>query len=194
MDDQARGGPRPGEGNEPAGLSPVRAFLLLGAIFAAVVAAGVLTTRDPSPATEPGPARSPDYALTDADAIAEFERLNDARIAAYQLRDISLLHEVVASDSPLLERGENEIKQLLREDVIIKSRFVTKTIELVKLTSEEFVVRHTEVEFPKFVNESGAVVTADRTPRRRVMLWTLHSIGTEWRIFDSKFLSQRAVE
>lgn len=194
MDDQARGGPRPGEGNEQSGLSPVRAFFLLGAILAAVFA-GFLATREESPATETvAPARSPDYSLTDAEAIAEFERLNDTRITAYRLRDISLLHQALASDSPLLRRGEAEIKQLLRDKIILKSRFGTEAAEVVTNMPDEIVVRHTEVDYPRFVHESGDVLTADRTPRLRVILWTLRPIGTEWRIFDSTFVSQRAIE
>lgn len=191
MDDQARGGPRPGEGNEPAGLSPVRAFLLLGAIFAAVVAAGVLATRDPSPATEPGPARSPDYALTDAEAIAEFERLNAQLMQAYEDRNIALAEEVFTSDSPMLPRVRKEIETLLKSDVVSLTRFKQISTEPDTTGSNVIVIERAEVLYPRFETESGKDASRSTRPERTRVKWELHVEGGRWLLHDAVVVSRR---
>lgn len=185
MDDQARGGPLPGEGNEPAGLPPVRAFFLLGAILAAVFA-GFLATREESPATETvAPARSPDYSLTDAEAIAEFERLNAQLMQAYEDRNIALAEDVFTSDSPMLPRVRKEIRTLLGSDVLSLTRF--KEISTVPTTNTPslIVIERSEVLYPRFVTESGADASRSSRPERVRVEWELHVDLGRWLLHDA---------
>src|SRR3712207_2764213 len=102
---------RPRAEAEPAGLSPVRAFVLLG-VIATALAGGIAAATRETPAPEPGGTTrpSPDYSLTDAEAIAEFERLNDQLMQAYRERNIALAEDVFTSDSPMLPRVGKEIQ------------------------------------------------------------------------------------
>jgi hypothetical protein len=184
MDDQARGGPRANE--DGAGLSPVRAFLVVGALLAAVVAAYVVT-RDPAPAraTAPaGPTRSPDYSLTDAEAIAEFERLNAQLMQAYEERNIALAEEVFTSDSPMLPRVRKEIQDLLEADVLSKTQFrEIKTV--ISKTSPSFIsIQRTEVLVPRFKTEEGVDATGTSLSERRVVRWELHQQAGRWLLHD----------
>ena len=175
-------------------MSPVRAFFLLGAV-AAIVPLTILATRpEAAPTTAPEATRGPDFSLTDAEAIAEFERLNDMRIKAYKARDVSLLIEALATDSPLLTRGTQEIERLLLDAVLIQSRFVSENVEIVRNTSEEILVRQTEIEHPRVVTEGGRDVTAESSSQRRVIEWTLsHEEDYQWKLYDSRLISHGAV-
>ena len=190
MDDQARGGPRPGDDEAP-GLSPVRAFFLVGAIFAAVVAAGFLATRDSSPATEPGPARSPDYSLTDAEAIAEFERLKEMLSAAYHHRDLTLVDQFVAPDAaPGVRRVEDELRTLLADQVLYRTKETREALEVAVNGSARVEFRETVVKQPRFIDErSGKNIASVMEPERQVIVWVIRRYGTEWKIYSSTIVS-----
>jgi hypothetical protein len=192
-DDDPAGRPRPDDAQRTGGLSPVKAFFLLIAVGLAAAVAAFATQPDAAPSEPPGPARSPDFSLTDAEAIEEFERLNEVRIDAYKARDIALLDDVLTARSPLRKAGHDEIRQLLRDEVIIQSRFVTEAVDVVINDATKIVVRQTEVDYPKFVSDDGVRVAGDTKPKRRVIEWVLHLEGFEWKIHDSRLISHRLV-
>ncbi len=180
------------ESEENTGLlPPVKAFFLLIGVGVAAAVAAFATQPDAAPSEPPAAVRSPDFSLTDAEAIAEFERLNRGRIAAYKSRDVALLDDVLTTDSPLLKTGHDEIRQLVHDHVVIHSRFTTKAVEVTMNNPTEIVLRQTEIDYPKFLSNDGVDVTGDRQPQRRVVEWVLHLDRFEWRIHDSRLISQR---
>lgn len=169
-------------------MTPVRAFLMLVAV-AVVVPLTILATRPEAAPTKPSVPATPDFSLTDAEAIAEFEHLNEIRITAYKTRDVTLLGETLTAASPLLRRGENEIRRLLRDRVIIESKFITRDVQVISNSPHAVTVRQIEVELPKYVSEEGSDVTGDARAQERTIEWTLHLEGSQWKLHDSRLIS-----
>ncbi len=193
MDDQAHRGPRPDD-VEPAGLTPVRAFFVVGAVLVATVV-GFLATREPTPATPTAkPSGSPDYSLTDAEAIAEFERLHELQVRAYETRDLSLIPLTYTNDSPLIRRVEREIRTLLRKRVTTKTNFATRRVNVSFNTAEEVVLHQTVLIDAEFLDPHGQSVAVDAPQELQVIRWTLRRSGIEWLIHDAEVLSSRPME
>lgn len=184
MDDQARGGPR-SDDLEPAGLSPVRAFLVVGAVLA-VAAGALLATRDASPATPTAqPSRSPDYSLTDAEAIAEFEQLRSAAFLAIRNRDVSLLNEVFVPGGALYRRASREIEALIDEGVEDRSAFTSMTVDVLRNSPTRIEIRERSRLEPCFKDAGGVDVTRGPAAVLQVAEWTLILNGSEWLLQDA---------
>ncbi len=191
MDDRDPRGPRPGA--EPAGLSPVRAFFLLGTLLTAI-AAGFFATRDPAPsAPSASPPRSPDYALTDAEAIAEFERLRLNAIAAVRGRDLSLVDEVFTPGGPLHRRATREINALLEKSVVDHTKFISLDVRIVRNASTEIRILERSRLEPCFRTVEGADVSTGPAAVRQVAEWTMHLHGTRWLLHDAVISDDEAV-
>lgn len=189
MEDRNARGPRAGA--EPGGLSPGRAFILLGLVGAAI-AAGVTAFRDPAPA-EPRPAAapSPDYSLTDAEALAEFERLNDQLMLAYRERSVALAEDVFTADSPMLPRVRKEIDDLVDSSVISRTRFEAMSTGIITNTPSRVVLRRVETLYPRFTTEGGDDATGASSPERRVVRWELHEKQGRWLLHNAVVTARR---
>lgn len=184
MDDRDSGRPRP-RGAEVAGLSPVRAFLLVAAL-ATIAGAGLFASRDASPSEPPAePSRSPDHSLTDAEAIAEFERLNAQLMRAYEERNVALAEAVFTSDSPMLPRVRKEIETLIDEGVVSRSRFRVKALEVVRNSTTMIVLERLQVIFPRFETELGEDVTSRSVPEKQRSEWVLNLRNGRWLLHDA---------
>lgn len=190
-----KSGKRPREREaEPAGLAPVRAFMVVCALAAA--AGGlVFATRDASP-SEPAQTavRSPDYTLTDAEAIAEFERLNAQLMKAYEERNIALAEDVFTSDSPMLPRVRKEIQTLVESSVVTRSRF--EEISTITLTSgpRAIEVERVEVLYPKFETEAGKPAAGVELPERQRVQWDLRVEDGRWLLHDALVVDRKILE
>lgn len=183
MDDQKLGGPRPGD--VEGGLSPVRAFLVLGAVLAAITV-WFFATREPTPASPTAqPSRSPDYSLTDAEAIAEFERLNDQLLQAYEERNIALAEEVFTSDSPMLPRVRKELESLLESSVVSRTRFRRISARVVRNSAHEILIERVQVVIPRFETERGRDVTGTRVTERQRSEWVLRLEDAHWLLHNA---------
>ena len=185
MDDREGRGPRSRQVEVP-GLSPVRAFLVVCTI-ATVLGTAFLATRDASPSEPPPPAapRTPDYSLTDAEAIAEFERLNAQLMTAYEERNIALAEDVFTSDSPMLPRVRKEINTLIDEQVLSKTEFRVSSLEVIRNTSEEVVLERVQVVYPRFETEHGEDVTGTAKRERQRSEWTLRLQSGRWLLYNA---------
>jgi hypothetical protein len=179
---------------EVPGLSPVRAFFLVCAL-ATIVGGGFFATRDASPTEPPTPAapRSPDYTLTDAEAIAEFERLNAQLMQAYDERNIALAEAVFTSDSPMLPRVRKEIRTLLRSSRISRTRFEPMSTSVQVMDSESVVLERVEIVRPRFETERGRDATAKGRPHRQRIEWTLHIDGGAWLLHDAVIVGVKPI-
>ncbi len=183
MEDRDPGARRPRRVEVP-GLSPVRAFFIVGALAALPLA--LLVTRSAEPSMSPEPTRrSPSYELTEAEAIAEFERLNAQLMAAYRERNIALAEDVVTSDSPILDRAQREIDVLIDSAVISRTRFVARATHVVSTTPSKVVIEHVEDVYPRFQTESGKTVSGDRHPLRESTTWELYLERGRWLLHDA---------
>lgn len=184
MSEKPPGRPRPAEA-EAAGLSPIRAFLVVCAL---ATAAGALlfATRDASPAEpSPAPVRSPDYTLTEAEAIAEFERLNAQLMEAYEERNIALAEDVFTADSPMLPRVRKEIQTLLAEDVVSRSKFRVVELDVITNTSHQLELRRLQIVRPHFETEDGVDVTTSTEAERQESEWVLRVERGRWLLHDA---------
>jgi hypothetical protein len=165
-------------------VSPLKAAIaLLGLLGAALL--GWYLTRPDAPAV-PGTADGPAQAatLTEAEAIKEFERLFTLNIRAYRERDESLVRLYAAPDAPKLLEAHEEIRQLLRDGVLDRTRFKHLSIDVTALSSNEVVLTHIFEEAPRFVDEAtGRDVTASSKPRRITMRWVMRRYPTGWLLY-----------
>ncbi len=184
MDDKFGGRPRPGE-TEATGLAPIRAFLVV-CVLATAAAALIFATRDAAP-SEPAaaPARSPDYTLTETEAIAEFERLNAQLMKAYEERNIALAEDVFTSNSPMLPRVRKEIRTLLKEDVLSRTTFRMVSVDVTSSTPVELSIRRVQVVKPHFETGDGADVTGGATTERQKSTWILRVERGRWLLHDA---------
>ncbi|HEX2294103.1 MAG TPA: hypothetical protein VHN37_02215, partial [Actinomycetota bacterium] len=186
------GRPRPRE-IEERGLSPVRAFALV-AVLATALGAAFFATRDAVPSEPPrGPVRSPDYSLTDAEAIAEFERLHDLQVRAYEERDVSLIPVTYTADSPVRDRVEREVANLVRKRVTTQTSFTTRRLMLVSNLETEIVLDQTAVIDAAFFNGRGVEISISSPPEVQHIRWTLRQEDHRWLIHDAEILASRPV-
>lgn len=180
--------------SEVAGLAPIRAFLAV-CVLATAAGALLFATRDASP-SEPATTapRSPDYTLTDAQAIAEFNRLNAQLMQAYEERNIALAEEVFTSDSPMLPRVRKEIQTLLRSSRLSRTSFGELSTTVLDNRSVTIVIERAEVVHPRFVTEQGRDATAAGVPHRQTVEWTLRLERGRWLLDDAVVVDSQRVE
>jgi hypothetical protein len=188
-EEPARGGTGT-QAAEPARmLSPIAAFLILLAI-AAVGLGALLLSREERSEEPSAPDRGPAFALTDEEAIELFKELEALQIRAYRERDLSLISKVYVPGGQGEKVVAEEIRKLIRADVLDRSTFRTERIELIRNDGSQVIVRQTEVQRSRFVHESGEDVTTDAAHQRLVVDWYLTRVGDQW--FVEKELIVRA--
>lgn len=184
---------RSGAAEKMPGLSPVRAFFLLAAV-AGAIPLGIFATRDEAvPSEPPAAVRSPDYSLTDAEAVAEFERLNDQLMEAYRERDITLAEQIFTSDSPMLPRVRKEIRTLIRESVVSLTRFEPVSTRVLQNSPGDITIERIEVLHPSFRSERGKDVSRSTTPEQQQIEWSLRLEVAEWRLHDAVVTNRRTL-
>jgi hypothetical protein len=179
-----------GAGDERGPVPPVRAFLLLGAI-AIVVPLTILATRPEPAPTKPAATGSPDYSLTDEEAIAEFERLNAQLMAAYRERNIALAESIFTSDSPMLPRVRKEINELLESGVISRTRFEEVATEVQTNGAAHIQIERVEVLRPRFLTERGSNANAGTQAEKRVLEWEIRLAAGAWRLYDAVVVERK---
>lgn len=168
-------------------LSPVQGALVAMALIGLSLGLWWVGTRDGGPAEgaqslTPSPTQT---TLSETAAIEIFERLRDARNAAYKHRDISLVNEIYASNSEVHRLAEEQIDRLIRDRVMDQSRYQTTDIEILNVTQSQIVIREESEITPRFVSETGADVSTSPDKRAvQTSRWTLSRRAEEWLIKD----------
>jgi hypothetical protein len=173
--------------------SPVAVFVGLMVVLIAVGAAVLLTRESTPPPPKPAPVQEPNFALTDAEAIARFNELRDLRDQLYGERDLSLVSEIYAADSPLRATVASEINQLLSDHVLDRSTYRSLDVSVVSNTPQQIVMAETVLLSPKFVTESGRDVTTDHSQLRQRAVWTLVQLDGQWLVRSSKITKSKAI-
>ena len=172
-------------------LNPLPVFLAIAAVVTLGVASYfLLTSSNDPPATELGPPKDA-FALTDQEAIAEWESLHDLWLRSYRERDASLVETYAAPDAPTLS-NPREVNALLRRGVLDKTRFFSARIAVILNSNYEINIREKVRVFPRFVDEkSGKDVTVDGVPELQTVVWTMRLYGSDWKLYRSVITSAR---
>lgn len=175
----------PGDGSGPGFLSPGKAFaLLIGVIV--IIGLIIFLTRPDLPRgtfTYPGNAEPPTFELTDAEALARFEELHSLFREGSMERDPSIIDVAMTSDSPLREVALQDIEQLERDRVLDRSRFTTRSADIVENNPNEVVVlQHVEV-YPKFVAERTRREVTRSSPTLDTVRWILRPEIGVWKVY-----------
>ncbi len=170
------------------GVSPAIAFSML-AILVAVIAAAVFLTRPDTEvqaaATNPT-STSPNFALTNEEAIARFKELSQMLHQAYAMHDPTRLDHLYTDASPVRELAGEELRQLNRDQVSDVSTYKTLRVEVVANTDDSIRLREVVMVKPRFVDRAGKDVTTSKSDRiREVVEWTLRPEGGIWLIHDA---------
>jgi hypothetical protein len=174
------------------GLSPVKAFFALLALLVAI--GGLFLLTRPTEDSEPGPApRSDNFALTDAEAIERFRGLNMTALDAIQERDASLLSQAFIGSSPAMQRADEAIQRLERNDVLDRSKVEIVNVTVVRNSGQSIALRVADRLFPCFVTESGQDVSTGPEAIAGVSVWTLRLDDSLWKIYDSQLQNDRVL-
>jgi hypothetical protein len=164
------------------------------AAVAVVVPLTILATRPDAATRTPGPARGPDFSLTDEEAIAEFEDLRSGALAAVRNRDHSLLDEIFTLDGPVRKRAQREIESLAAADVADESVFVSDEITVLRNAPDEIMILEESRLRPCFRNADGEDVSEGPAEVSQTALWTLRLADTRWLLHDAVIRRDRVVE
>jgi hypothetical protein len=166
-------------------VSPIKAFLVLGAVVAATIGMIIATRPDPAPPADRPTAKT---VPTKAEAIAIFKDLHELWLRSYRERDASLIKLFAAPDAEgNLQLVAKEIAQLRENGVVDRTRYVDESLRVLSASSNEVVVEQTVTVRPSFVDEdSGSDLTADASAQRQRVEWSLRRYAQGWRIFGSE--------
>jgi hypothetical protein len=185
LQDSAPTGPRrPDTEERSPGLSPVRAFFLLGAVATIVPLTFLATRPEASPSPTAAPSRSPDFSLTEAEAIAEFEELRDLALDAIRNRDASRVDEAFVPTGPAATRALGEIRKLLRARVTDESTFFSKSVKVVENSPRQIRIVERSRLKPCFRTANARDVSEGPAVVDQTSLWTMRQVNTQWRIYD----------
>lgn len=185
----------PGTDPPRTGLSPALAFLLL-VLVVALMAAAVFFTRPEAQVQATASDRgstTPNFALTNEEAIGRFKELSSLLTQAYAQRDQSLFDSFLATGSPLFQTGTNEIRRLLRDNVTPVPHIKWTSIQVRENGRNEIVLRSIEIDRSRFLS-GNKDVTRQTRPIRRTVDWVLRLEGSEWLIYDSTVVRSEAIQ
>ncbi|MDQ4028836.1 MAG: hypothetical protein M3214_12440, partial [Actinomycetota bacterium] len=151
-EEPARGGTGTQAAEPARTLSPIAAFLIL-LVIGAVALGALLLTREDEAEDPSAHDRGPAFALTDEEAIERFRELEALQIRAYRQRNLSLISKVYVPGGEGEQIVAEEIRKLIRADVLDRSTFRTERIELIQNDESQIIVRQTEVQSSRFVHE-----------------------------------------
>lgn len=172
-------------GSAPPGVLVGGVLLLVG-----VTVGGLVLTRSAPGEGSPGSgALEPDptaHELSDPEAVATFNRLDSLRIKSYEKADPELLARVFTPGSSAYENARREVELLQRDGVRSRSKFDTRSIDVVSNTPDVIHLRQDVVLTPSFLDASGRDVAGHAAQERRIVDWILAWTGKEWLIEDAR--------
>lgn len=170
-------------------LSPAKAFAVVLAGAVVTGAAFYLIAPREEPPSAPTSAATPDLSLTDAEAIARLEELNELRFQAFENRDLTLLAEIYTPDSSAARIARKEIRGLLDDLTLSRMRYETKQVRIVRNTPLQIELRHVVIVYPRFVHErTRKDLTGPTLKERWVEEWVLRPVGTRWLVYDGEIV------
>jgi hypothetical protein len=162
-------------------VSPIKAFLVLGAVVVATIGVIIATRPDPPAATQqPNSASVP----TEAEAIQIFNDLHELWLHSYRERDATLLKLYAAPKSDM--RSPDQIQLLRREHVLDKTEFDEHSATVTRIDPRRIEIEQDVTVKPRLVDDrTGEDRTVDAVTERRTVVWELRRYGDQWLIFSS---------
>ena len=171
---------------ERAGSDPTKTFVVIASVIVALGTVVWLTRPDPdtvSTADTAAAQRTPDFLLTDEEAIARFKELDRIRVTAIDDGDLSLLSDVFAEGSAILRVTEKSIVRLNRSGVrAIHDPYRVEKIEIVRNQADAISLRQTVIFDVRFVDRLGKDLTRQSGLERQTIVWSLAPAGDSWLI------------
>jgi hypothetical protein len=162
-------------------VSPIKAFLVLGAVVAATIGMIIATRPDPPAATQqPNSASIP----TEAEAIEIFNELHELWLRSYRERDASLIKLFAAPDAPTLGSAE-EIRQLRRDGVLYRSQWDRQALTVISATNDEILLEEVTIRTPRFIDEASGEDLTEGEKEERTVEWTVRRYPVGWRLYRS---------
>lgn len=128
--------------------------LLIGTLYG--VWQAVASNEDPNP-IGPG-ASEPDFSLTDEQAIARFEELNERRVQAYETTDLAMVNRF-AAPGPFKDEVVEELMRLRRDGVTARPLFDTEHLTVTSNTPTQITFEQAVIFDLRFFDETGKDVT-----------------------------------
>jgi hypothetical protein len=169
------------------GADPVRVFVILASILVAIGAFFLFTQTDSPPGNKATPTsanETPDFSLTDAEAIARFKELQALKLRLYRTKDRSLIDDIFTADSPSLRIVEQDLEKLIAESIEFRSSYSTEDLFLQTNEATEIRLRQVVIVRPRLIDSDGLNASSSKSQRQTV-LWVLHPEIDEWRIYKT---------
>jgi hypothetical protein len=174
--------------SERGPVSPIKAFLVLGAVAAATIGIIIATRPDPPAATQqPNSASIP----TEAEAIEIFNDLHELRIRSYEQLDTTLLRHVFAPGSRIEQSTQEELRQLRRDQVTPLMLHDRRHLTVASLGTDKIVLEETALVEIRFLDQNEEDISGGVAPQEQRIRWTLSHVGNGWRISGGIILASK---
>lgn len=180
---------------ERAGSDPTKVFVVIASVLVAVGSVVWLTRPDPEVASTSETAlaqQTPDFSLTDEEAIARVEQLEALKIRAYRALDSSLLGDIFTTHSPSLTLVQRDFDRLRRSGLKFRSAFETEKYSVARNDDSEVVVRQTVTVSPRLVDGEGVDRSSPAREQLQVVDWILHRERDVWLVYETVIRRVRA--
>ena len=173
------------------GINPATAFAVVAAVLVAIGLTWFFVKPEPAEPVPPSTPTPADFSLTNEEAIARFNELDQLRIQAYETTDVSLISSFLTTDSPIRRNVESEIARLHRDDVSPEMQIEQKALKIIT-NGDEVQLRQTVI-LDVLFSQNGENVTRGGGAERQVILWTLRPESNTWLIYDATIQDARRI-
>jgi hypothetical protein len=121
----------------------------------------------------------PDFSLTDDQAIARFEELDQLRVQAYRSADIGLVSDF-AGPGPFKEQVVDEIRRLRRDNVTASLELRNEELTILSNSSQRIEIEQSADLNIRFFDPDGDEVTTEGRSQHVVIDWSLEPTALGW--------------
>lgn len=176
-----------------SGPSPFVAFAVAAVLALAGLGVWFFAAQGEAPKPAPAPEieGAPAEPLTEAEAIAEFERLNALGISVGEAQDENVVAQAFESGSELYKRSMRLVQDLKRDGVVDRTEFTTLRMEVVSVLADRFEVRETRRVEACFETVHGKDITDAPEEVEQVILWSVVETNLGWRLSSGALESEK---
>lgn len=187
---------RPDSSSPQPGASPIKAFLIILALIILTTVIFLMTANgEESPdATRSPPTNStPDFSLTDEEAIARFKELYQMSLAIYEERDVSLLPLVYVPGSSIYGDVQEEVTDLKKDGVLADLTARTKSIKVESNLADGIRIRQVVTMRARFLDEKHKDVTIRGGDAIQTIEWLLKPDQSKWLIYSATIVEAKQI-
>ena len=188
---------RPDSPSPQPGASPIKAFLIIFALIILTTAIFLMTANgeETTDATRsPSTNSTPDFSLTDEEAIARFNELKQVLYQAIERRDSTVVPLATTEDGHTHDRAIREIRSLTRDGVFDRTSIESKDLIVTRSSAQAIELVETIRIRACFVNEAGDDVTKADALVEQTSKWTMLFVGSEWLLDDAVLIQEEVLD